>query len=50
MVRRYRPVPSASASVELHHRCGFVEAGRLTRMGIKHGRYVDTLLLQRSLA
>jgi phosphinothricin acetyltransferase len=38
------------ASVELHRRCGFVEAGRLNRVGVKHGRYVDTLLLQRSLA
>jgi phosphinothricin acetyltransferase len=38
------------ASVELHRRCGFVDAGRLTRVGFKHGRYVDTLLLQRTLA
>ena len=38
------------ASVELHRRCGFIEAGRLTRVGFKHGRYVDTLLLQRTLA
>jgi phosphinothricin acetyltransferase len=39
-----------SASVELHHRFGFTDAGRLTRVGHKHDRYVDTLLLQRSLA
>ena len=39
-----------SASVELHHRFGFTDAGRLTRVGYKHGLYVDTLLLQRSLA
>ncbi len=38
------------ASVELHHRFGFTDAGRLTRVGYKHDRYVDTLLLQRSLA
>jgi phosphinothricin acetyltransferase len=38
------------ASVELHHRFGFTDAGRLTRVGYKHERYVDTLLLQRSLA
>jgi L-amino acid N-acyltransferase YncA len=38
------------ASVELHHRFGFTDVGRLTRVGYKHERYVDTLLLQRSLA
>jgi L-amino acid N-acyltransferase YncA len=38
------------ASVELHHRFGFTDAGRLTRVGYKHDRFVDTLLLQRSLA
>jgi phosphinothricin acetyltransferase len=38
------------ASVELHRRFGFVDAGRLTRVGYKHDRFVDTLLLQRSLA
>ena len=35
-----------SASVELHHRFGFVDAGRLTRVGYKHERYIDTVLLQ----
>lgn len=39
-----------SASVDLHHRFGFTDAGRLTRVGYKHDRYVDTLLLQRTLA
>jgi phosphinothricin acetyltransferase len=38
------------ASVELHRRFGFVDAGRLTRVGYKHDRFVDTVLLQRSLA
>jgi L-amino acid N-acyltransferase YncA len=38
------------ASVRLHGRFGFVEAGRLTRVGHKHGRFVDTILLQCSLA
>ena len=38
------------ASVDLHRRFGFVDAGRLTRVGYKHDRFVDTLLLQRSLA
>jgi L-amino acid N-acyltransferase YncA len=37
------------ASVQLHTRCGFVEAGRLRRVGFKHDRWLDTLLLQRSL-
>ena len=37
------------ASVELHHRFGFTDAGRLTDVGYKHDRFVDTLLLQRSL-
>ena len=38
------------ASVDLHRRFGFTDAGRLVRVGEKHGRRVDTLLLQRSLA
>jgi L-amino acid N-acyltransferase YncA len=38
------------ASVELHRRFGFVDAGRLTRVGYKHDRFIDTILLQRSLA
>ncbi len=37
------------ASVALHHRFGFTDAGRLARVGYKHDRYVDTFLLQRSL-
>ena len=38
------------ASVHLHHRFGFVDAGRLTRVVYKHDRFVDTILLQCSLA
>lgn len=38
------------ASVALHRRFGFVDAGRLARVGHKHDRFVDTVLLQRSLA
>ena len=38
------------ASVELHRRFGFVDAGRLTRVGYKHERWIDTLLLQCTLA
>jgi phosphinothricin acetyltransferase len=37
------------ASVALHARCGFHEAGRLRGVGSKHGRFLDTVLLQRSL-
>jgi L-amino acid N-acyltransferase YncA len=33
----------------LHRRCGFTEAGRLTAVGYKHGRWIDTLLMQREL-
>jgi phosphinothricin acetyltransferase len=38
------------ASEALHRRCGFHEAGRLRRVGFKHGRWLDTVLMQRSLA
>ena len=37
------------ASVLLHRACGFTDAGRLTRVGFKHGRWVNTLLMQRAL-
>jgi len=37
------------ASARLHARCGFREVGRLERVGFKHGRWVDTVLMQRSL-
>ena len=39
----------AAASLALHRNRGFVDAGRLTAVGFKHGRWLDTLLLQRSL-
>jgi L-amino acid N-acyltransferase YncA len=38
-----------AASLALHRNRGFVDAGRLTSVGYKHGRWLDTLLLQRSL-
>lgn len=38
-----------AASERLHERCGFAHAGRLTGVGVKHGKTVDTILLQRSL-
>jgi len=40
----------AAASLALHRNRGFVDAGRLTAVGYKHGRWLDTLLLQRSIA
>jgi L-amino acid N-acyltransferase YncA len=39
----------SAASLALHRNRGFVDAGRLTGVGFKHGRWLDTLLLQRSL-
>jgi L-amino acid N-acyltransferase YncA len=39
----------ADASLALHRNRGFVDAGRLSSVGFKHGRWLDTLLLQRSL-
>jgi L-amino acid N-acyltransferase YncA len=38
------------ASVALHRACGFTEAGRLRGVGRKHGRLLDTLLMQHELA
>jgi L-amino acid N-acyltransferase YncA len=37
------------ASLALHRNRGFVDAGRLRSVGYKHGRWLDTVLLQRSL-
>ncbi|MBB5980303.1 N-acetyltransferase family protein [Kribbella solani] len=37
------------ASAKLHRRHGFSDAGRLHAVGFKHGRWLDTMLLQRSL-
>jgi L-amino acid N-acyltransferase YncA len=39
----------SAASVALHRSRGFIEAGRLTSVGFKHGHWLDTVLLQRSL-
>jgi phosphinothricin acetyltransferase len=36
-------------SVALHRACGFTDAGRLTEVGDKHGRRIDTVLMQRGL-
>jgi L-amino acid N-acyltransferase YncA len=40
---------NGAASLALHRNRGFVDAGRLSAVGFKHGRWLDTLLLQRSL-
>jgi L-amino acid N-acyltransferase YncA len=40
----------SDASAVLHRRLGFSDAGRLANVGFKHGRWIDTLLLQRELA
>jgi L-amino acid N-acyltransferase YncA len=39
----------SEASVTLHRRFGFAYAGRLRRVGYKHGRWIDTVLMQREL-
>jgi len=40
----------SEASVALHRSFGFVDAGRLTAVGHKHGAWIDTVLMQRDLA
>ncbi len=37
------------ASTGLHRTFGFADAGRLKQVGYKQGRWIDTLLMQRSL-
>ena len=37
------------ASQALHRALGFVEAGRLRRVGFKHGRWLDVVLMQAAL-
>lgn len=37
------------ASIALHRRCGFRLIGILDSVGRKHGRWVDTVLMQRAL-
>jgi L-amino acid N-acyltransferase YncA len=39
----------SDASAALHRRLGFTEAGRLAAVGRKHGRWVDTVLMQKDL-
>ncbi len=40
----------SDASAALHRRLGFTQVGRLTGVGHKHGRWIDTVLMQRSLS
>lgn len=40
----------SAASIALHRSFGFAHAGRLTGVGHKHGRWIDTVLMQRDLA
>lgn len=37
------------ASIRLHERCGFRPVGTLTEIGFKHGRWLDTVIMQRAL-
>jgi hypothetical protein len=37
------------ASIALHAALGFDEIGRMTGSGFKHGRWLDTMLMQREL-
>ena len=37
-----------AASLALHRNRGFVEVGRLSALGLKHGQWLDTLRPQRS--
>jgi L-amino acid N-acyltransferase YncA len=39
----------SEASISLHRSFGFAHAGRLTGVGHKHGRWIDTVLMQRDL-
>jgi L-amino acid N-acyltransferase YncA len=39
----------SDASVALHRRFGFAQAGWLSGVGRKHGRWIDTVLMQRQL-
>ena len=39
-----------TATIRLHQKLGFVLIGTLSNIGFKHGRWLDCLLMQRSLA
>ena len=48
-VATFEEIPPTAASVALHRRFGFAPAGRLSGVGRKHGRWMDTVLMQRQL-
>jgi phosphinothricin acetyltransferase len=37
------------ASIRTHERCGFASVGTFSAVGWKFGRWLDTVLMQRSL-
>jgi L-amino acid N-acyltransferase YncA len=37
-------------SIALHRRCGFRHVGTLTAVGLKFGRWLDTVIMQRSVS
>ncbi|GAA3453909.1 GNAT family N-acetyltransferase [Dactylosporangium matsuzakiense] len=41
--------PGSDASAALHRKHGFTEVGRLQSVGHKHNRWLDTVLMQRTL-
>jgi phosphinothricin acetyltransferase len=40
---------ASEASMAVHHSCGFEMAGRLVGTGFKHGSWLDTVFMQKSL-
>lgn len=40
---------ASEASIAVHRSCGFQLAGRLVGTGFKHGKWLDTVLMQRTL-
>ena len=38
-----------TASIELHRALGFAPVGTLANIGFKHGRWLDSVLMQRTL-
>ena len=38
-----------TGSIRLHRACGFVDVGTLRNVGVKFGRQLDTVLMQRAL-
>lgn len=40
---------ASPASIALHRACGFTQSGTITGSGFKHGRWLDTVFMQRPL-